>query len=63
MNNWYRNLTKQQKIYIYLLALAVPWAFALLANSTANSLALLMALYIPLALLIFLELGPKEKSE
>jgi hypothetical protein len=59
MNNWYRNLTKQQKIYIYLLALAVPWAFALLANS----LALLMALYIPLALLIFLELGPKEKSE
>ena len=59
MNNWYKNLTKQQKIFVYLLALAGPWAFAV----PANSLVLLVVLYVPLALLVFLQLGSKEQSE
>lgn len=59
MNNWYKNLTKQQIIFIYLLALAGPWAFAVPANSGV----LLFVLYVPLALLIFLQLGSKEHSE
>jgi hypothetical protein len=59
MKNWYKNLTKQQKIFVYLLALAGPWLFAV----PANSLVLLFVLYVPLALLIFLQLGSKEQSE
>jgi len=53
MKNWYQNLKKQQKIFVYLLALAGPWAFAL----PTKSLVLLAVLYIPLVLLIFLQLG------
>lgn len=59
MKNWYKNLTKQQKIFVYLLALAGPWAFAV----SADSLVLLFVLYVPLALLVFLQLGSKEQSE
>jgi len=57
MKNWYQNLKKQQKIFVYLLALAGPWAFAL----PTGSLVLLVALYIPLVLLIFLQLGNSEE--
>ena len=59
MNNWYESLTKQQKIFVYLLALAGPWAFAV----PLDSLVLLFMLYIPLALLVFLQLGSKEKNK
>ena len=56
MKNWYKNLTKQQKVFIYLTALVGPWVFA----ATANSSVLLLVLYVPLALLIFLQLGSTE---
>ena len=56
MKNWYQNLNKQQKIFVYLIALAGPWAFAV----PANSLLLLVVLYIPLALLIFVQLGDTD---
>lgn len=59
MINWYKNLTKQQKIFAYLLAVIGPWAFAV----SADSLILLFLLYLPLAFLIFLQLGPKGRSD
>jgi len=58
MKNWYKNLSKLQKIFVYLIALAGPWAFAL----AAQSLVLLAVLYAPLAMLIFLQLGNAEES-
>lgn len=59
MSSWYKNLSKQQKIFVYLLALTGPWAFAL----AADSLVLLVALHTPLAILIYLQLGSKEQRK
>lgn len=56
MKNWYKNLTKQQKIFVYLLALAGPWVFSIITTS----ILMLFVLYAPLAILIFLQLGSKE---
>jgi hypothetical protein len=59
MKKWYKNLTKQQKIFIYLLALAGPWPFAIATNSGL----LFIVLHAPLTFLVFLQLGPKEQDE
>ena len=56
MRNWYYNLNKNQKLFVYALALAGPWAFAL----PTKSLVLLAVLYIPLTIMIYLQLGTKE---
>ncbi len=58
MKNWYKNLTKQQKIFSYALALVGPW----IGGVTVKSEGLVVILYIPLCILIFLQLGQKGES-
>ena len=58
MKNWYKNLTKQQKIFAYALALVGPWV----GGITANSEELVVILYIPLCFLIFLHLGQQGEG-
>jgi hypothetical protein len=58
MKNWYKNLTKQQKIFAYALALVGPWV----AGVTADSPELVVILYVPLCFLIFLHLGQNGEN-
>lgn len=55
MKQWYQELTKKQKIFIYLLAILGPWTIAGPMGQTG--IYALPFLYIPLAILIFLKLG------
>lgn len=59
MKNWYKNLTKQQKIFTYALALVGPWVGGSMAN---HSLELVVILYVPLCFLIFLHLGQNGEN-
>ena len=47
MKKWYKNLTKGQKIFLYLVSIALP--------------AFIVGL-LPLAVLIYLELGQKDED-
>jgi len=58
MKNWYKNLTKQQKIFLYALALVCPW----IAGLTTGSEKLFFIFFIPLCLLIFLHLGQNGEN-
>lgn len=49
MKNWYRTLTKEQKIFVYLVSMALVLAY-------------LIGL-IPLAVLIYLELGERGNAD
>lgn len=58
MKNWYKNLTKQQKIFTYALALIGPWV----VGGVADSPELVVILYVPLCFLIFLHLGQNGEN-
>jgi len=58
MKNWYKNLTKQQKIFAYALALVGPGV----AGAAAESIELVVILYVPLCFLIFLHLGQNGEN-
>lgn len=55
MKNWYLSLNKKQKVFVYFLAIVMPF----LAAGTVDSPILLFPLYIPLIVFIFIELGKK----
>jgi len=49
MKNWYKNMPKAQKIFVYLVATALVFVFGIGL--------------LPLAVLIYLELGQRGNSE
>lgn len=56
MNNWYNNLTKSQKKFIYSVAIAVP----VIIGFASDSPIVILIAYAPLVVLIYLKLGGKK---
>jgi len=56
INKWYKDLTIGQKIFIYIVAIIAPFGLGFAAQTGVT---LVLVLYAPLLVLLYLQLGSK----
>lgn len=62
MKNWYAGLTRLQRIFVYLCAVALPWWFGVISKYE-DFRWMLGFTFVPLALLIYLQLGKAKPGK